>query len=111
MLKAFGDLIGVREGYMSHINTGYKNIGPKIARQMEEVLKLPRGWMDQQRDRSKANQKESSRQPSDEDRLQGLFELCRQMDAAKTQTTLLSLLEELLPYGATATCPKGHTRP
>jgi hypothetical protein len=48
MMKAFGEKLGVREAYMSHINTQYKNIGPKTARLMEEALKLPHGWMDQQ---------------------------------------------------------------
>jgi hypothetical protein len=51
MMKAFGERLGVREAYMSHINTQYKNIGPKTARLMEEALKLPHGWMDQQHEK------------------------------------------------------------
>jgi hypothetical protein len=54
MLKAFGARLGIREAYMSHINTEYKAIGPKTARQIEEALKLPHGWMDQQHDAKRA---------------------------------------------------------
>jgi hypothetical protein len=66
MMKLFGERVGVREAYMSHINTGYKNIGPKTARQFEEALKLPSGWMDQQHDK-KRQQAEPVRQSASTD--------------------------------------------
>lgn len=47
MLKLFGDRVGVREAYMSHINTRYKGIGPATARKIEQALGLSHGWMDQ----------------------------------------------------------------
>ncbi|WP_143749510.1 hypothetical protein [Caballeronia arvi] len=104
MLKLFGDRLGVREAYMSHINTKFKNIGPTTARKMEQALKLPHGWMDQvhgqpkakqepkQQDQPKATQQEPT---SGKDHLQVVFEMCRRKDADKTMTRLLSLLDEL----------------
>jgi hypothetical protein len=50
MMKAFGERLGIKQAYMSHINTRYKGIGTLTARQMEKALKLPHGWMDQQHD-------------------------------------------------------------
>jgi hypothetical protein len=50
MMKAFGERLGIKQAYMSHINTRYKGIGALTARQMEKALKLPHGWMDQQHD-------------------------------------------------------------
>lgn len=51
MLKAFGGRLGIREAYMSHIQTKYKGIGPTTARKIEQALSLPHGWMDQQHDK------------------------------------------------------------
>ncbi|GJH23700.1 hypothetical protein [Caballeronia novacaledonica] len=98
MLKLFGDRVGVREAYMSHINTKYKGIDTTTARKMKQALKLPHGWMDQQQEQPKAKQQEPMQQEQTaqtKDDLQRVFELCRRKDAAKTMARLLSLLEEL----------------
>lgn len=46
MLKLFGAQLGFSDAYMSHINTGYREIGLKTARRMEKSLRLAHGWMD-----------------------------------------------------------------
>lgn len=46
MLKAFAEEIGMSDRYLSHVKCGRKAIGHAVARQMEEALKLPEGWMD-----------------------------------------------------------------
>lgn len=46
MLKAFSDLVGVSDRYLSHIKNGRRAIGHSLARKIEEAFKLPEGWMD-----------------------------------------------------------------
>lgn len=46
MLKLFASQLGFSDAYMSHINTGYREIGLKTARRMEKSLRLEHGWMD-----------------------------------------------------------------
>jgi hypothetical protein len=53
MLKLFGDRLGIRQAYMSHLNTKYKGIGPTTARQIEQALGLSHGWMDQQHNKKR----------------------------------------------------------
>jgi len=48
MLKRFAEKLDLSEAYISHINTGYKQIGDKTARKFELALKLPNGWMDKE---------------------------------------------------------------
>jgi hypothetical protein len=48
MLKKFAAELKMSHAYISHINTGFKDIGDKTARRFEEELKLPAGWMDVQ---------------------------------------------------------------
>jgi hypothetical protein len=56
MLKLFGARLGIREAYMSHIKTKFKNIGPTTARQIEQALGLAHGWMDQQHGKKRATE-------------------------------------------------------
>ncbi|WP_118181273.1 helix-turn-helix domain-containing protein [Paraburkholderia phosphatilytica] len=46
MLKLFASQLGFSDAYLSHINTGYREIGLKTARKMEKALRLAHGWMD-----------------------------------------------------------------
>lgn len=50
MLKKFAVELKMSEAYISHINSGFKDIGDKTARRFEAELKLPSGWMDHQHD-------------------------------------------------------------
>jgi hypothetical protein len=56
MLRLFGDRLGIRQAYMSHLNTRYKNLGPTMARQIEQALGLSHGWMDQQHNKKRATE-------------------------------------------------------
>jgi hypothetical protein len=104
MLKLFGDRVGVREAYMSHINTKYKGIGPTTARKIEEAFKLSHGWMDQQHERkARAEQDatapvhvsaEQAPEPTDADELAFLetaIQLYRN-DPIRAQTALLKAM-------------------
>lgn len=51
MLKLFAEQLGLSDRYLSHIKCNRKNIGSNVARNIEERLKLPRGWMDREHDR------------------------------------------------------------
>lgn len=48
MLKMFAQHLDLSERYLSHIKCNRKNIGNAVARTIEERLKLPHGWMDQE---------------------------------------------------------------
>ncbi|WP_334190755.1 hypothetical protein [Noviherbaspirillum sp.] len=60
MLKLFAERLDLSDRYLSHIKCMRKNIGNNIARNIEERLNLPRGWMDQEHDslKSPADEKE-----------------------------------------------------
>lgn len=45
-------LIGKQPGQISHWFTGYRQIGEKVARDIEVSFNLPRGWLDGQQERS-----------------------------------------------------------
>ncbi|MFM0518035.1 hypothetical protein PQR08_11445 [Caballeronia jiangsuensis] len=92
MLKLFGERVGVREAYMSHINTRYKGIGPGSARKIEQAFKLSHGWLDRQHDSPAPANQERVKEP--EDSLQQLFEACRTVDATGTRAALLRHLFE-----------------
>lgn len=47
MLKLFAEQTGISDRILSHVKCNRKNIGDKMARQMERGLKLRPGWMDQ----------------------------------------------------------------
>lgn len=99
----FGDRVGVREAYMSHINTKYKGIGRTTARKIEQAFKLSEGWMDQQHERkARAEQQaqpehvapEPTPEPTDADELVFLetaIELYRK-DPIRAQTALLKAM-------------------
>jgi hypothetical protein len=46
LLVRFSEAAGVNARYLSHIENGRKNIGDKLAREMEAGLGLEFGWMD-----------------------------------------------------------------
>ena len=46
MLKAFAELVGVSDRYLSHVKCGRRAIGHALARKLEEAFKLPEGWLD-----------------------------------------------------------------
>lgn len=46
MLKKFAEHLDINSVYMSNINKGHKVIGVKTARQIEEKMGLPEGWLD-----------------------------------------------------------------
>lgn len=46
LLKAFGEFVGVSERYLSHVKCKRKPMGPKIARQIEQAFRKPKGWLD-----------------------------------------------------------------
>lgn len=48
MLKAFAQRLDLSERYLSHIKCNRKNIGANLARTIEDRLRLPHGWMDQE---------------------------------------------------------------
>lgn len=48
MLKLFAEKLEMSDRYLSHVKCGRKNIGSNVARQIEQRLKLPEGWMDNQ---------------------------------------------------------------
>jgi hypothetical protein len=50
MLKLFAERLDLSDRYLSHIKCNRKNIGNFIARTIEERLRLPHGWMDQEHD-------------------------------------------------------------
>jgi hypothetical protein len=54
MLKLFAERLSLSDRYLSHIKCMRKNIGNNIARNIEERLNLPRGWMDQEHDTVKS---------------------------------------------------------
>jgi hypothetical protein len=102
MLKLFGERVGVREAYMSHINTKYKGIGPTTARKIEQGFKLAHGWMDQQHDKKpRAEQQaqpehvsDETVEPTDADELAFLetaIEVYRK-DPLRAQTALLKAM-------------------
>jgi hypothetical protein len=101
MLKLFGERLGIRQAYMSHIHTKYKGIGETTARLIEQALGLPRGWMDQAHDkqpaaRVEAQSTEGSKQvePTDADELEFLetaIKLYRQ-DPLRAQSALMRVL-------------------
>ena len=47
MLKLFAEHIGTSDRYLSHIKCNRKQIGSATARQIEEAMGKPHGWMDQ----------------------------------------------------------------
>ncbi len=47
MLRKFALFLGTNEAFMSHLKTGHKNVGAVAARNIEQKMKLPHGWMDQ----------------------------------------------------------------
>lgn len=49
--RDFSKQIGISHTFTSNIKNKVKNIGEKIARQIEEYLVLPYGWMDQDHDK------------------------------------------------------------
>jgi hypothetical protein len=102
MLKLFGEKLGIRQAYMSHINTRYKNIGPTAARQIEQALGLPHGWMDQAHDKKqpvrasveKSAPQDASAEPTDADELAFLetaIKLYRD-NPLRAQTALLQVM-------------------
>ena len=46
MLKLFAEHLDMSSAYLSHLKTARKPIGTTTARNIEEKLKLPRGYMD-----------------------------------------------------------------
>lgn len=44
--KRFADHCGLSVRYLAHITHGRKKFSESVARQMEEALSLPLGWMD-----------------------------------------------------------------
>lgn len=44
--KAFAERTGFEPGYVSHLVTGHRGIGDKVARKIEVAFKLPEGAMD-----------------------------------------------------------------
>jgi hypothetical protein len=103
MLKLFGEKLGIRQAYMSHINTRYKNIGPTAARQIEQALGLPHGWMDQAHDKKqptrasvegRPTQEPAAPEPTDADELAFLetaIKLYRD-NPLRAQTALLQVM-------------------
>jgi hypothetical protein len=53
MLKLFAEHLNLSDRYLSHIKCNRKNIGNNVARNIEERLGLPRGWMDREHDLAK----------------------------------------------------------
>lgn len=51
MLKLFAERLDLSERYLSHIKCRRKNIGSNMARNIEERLKLPHGWLDREHER------------------------------------------------------------
>lgn len=51
MLKLFAERLELSDRYLSHIKCRRKNIGNNVARNIEERLKLPHGWLDREHDR------------------------------------------------------------
>ena len=50
LIKRFATKGGLSDRYLSHINNNRKQIGPKLARKMEEGFGLPFGWLDNDHD-------------------------------------------------------------
>jgi hypothetical protein len=102
MLKLFGERVGVREAYMSHINTKYKGIGRTTARKIEQAFKLSEGWMDREHEKKERAEQaqpahvaaEPTPEPTDADELVFLetaIELYRK-DPIRAQTALLKAM-------------------
>jgi hypothetical protein len=101
MLKLFGERVGVREAYMSHINTKYKGIGRTTARKIEQAFKLSDGWMDREHEKNEraeqaqpAHVAEETPEPTDADELAFLetaIQLYRN-DPIRAQTALLKAM-------------------
>jgi hypothetical protein len=101
MLKLFGERVGVREAYMSHINTKYKGIGRTTARKIEQAFKLSDGWMDREHEKNeRAEQAQPAHvaaeppEPTDADELAFLetaIQLYRN-DPIRAQTALLKAM-------------------
>ncbi|MDF2434736.1 MAG: hypothetical protein JWP44_4367 [Mucilaginibacter sp.] len=47
MLRKFAAHLESSEAFLSHIKTGKKGLGTTAARNIEQKMKLPHGWMDQ----------------------------------------------------------------
>ncbi|WP_175969658.1 helix-turn-helix domain-containing protein [Burkholderia sp. BCC0322] len=93
MLKRFAEKIGVSQAYMSHINTGYKPIGARMARKFEHGLSLPDGWMDHVHDET------STRSPEEEAFIAAALELYRE-SPTDAQAALLKAFAAKLRTGA-----------
>jgi transcriptional regulator with XRE-family HTH domain len=89
MLKRFAEKLGISQAYMSHINTGYKPIGARMARKFEEALSLPDGWMDQLHDEA------STRSPDEEAFIAAALELYRE-SPTDAQAALLKAFAQKL---------------
>ena len=48
MLKKFALHLGMSERFLSHVKCDRKQIGHALAREIEDALTLPHGWMDQE---------------------------------------------------------------
>ena len=50
--RHFADAVGLSVAQVSHLLTGFREMGEEIARRIEEALKLEMGWMDRDADAS-----------------------------------------------------------
>lgn len=57
---SFANIVQVNPGQVSHWLTGFRNLGEKSARNIEERLNLPFGWLDQQTETKPARKKVSA---------------------------------------------------
>ena len=60
--KQFADLIQIANSSLSAMKKGSRNIGPRLARQIEAISKKPRGWLDQEHSHDKASLQEVERE-------------------------------------------------
>lgn len=56
--KQFADHIQIANSSLSAMKKGSRNIGPRLARQIEAISKKPRGWLDQEHSHDKASLQE-----------------------------------------------------
>lgn len=93
--KAFAEAVRMDPGHVSQINTGHRQMGDKVARDIETVLHLPFGWMD-----TPQHKFQQDRAPYDlvhEAELAEAMEKFRGLDHAFRQYILLKM-DELAAY-------------
>ncbi|MEN7429671.1 hypothetical protein VA599_02870 [Chromobacterium sp. TRC.1.1.SA] len=44
-VKAFADKVGIQPGQASHLKTGFRNVGPNMAKRIEQAFDKESGWI------------------------------------------------------------------